>query len=117
MPDEPAVRYRLNKDTSADLLIYPRLGKLFVFTRGLQRQIWGFGTLLMDFMLLSGAWSIDSVSTNPQAVEMMGTTIWVLNLLVLIVIFGERALKNVIPLAERLLIAWSTGKIAERSGQ
>ena len=76
--------------TAKDLKSIPIVGPLVIFLRGCQRPVWGYATLYMDFMVFSGNWS--------KLSEMQESALWVINLLVLGFLFGERAIKNVMPL-------------------
>ena len=77
--------------TAKDLKAIPILGPIIIFLRGAQRPVWGFSTLVMDFMWLSNSWDF---SDNEQK----GTMMIVVNVLVLGFLFGERAVKNLMPL-------------------
>jgi len=81
--------------TATDLKAIPFFGTLVLFARGAQRPVWGFSTLYMDMMIFSGSWSPLSQTQE--------SALWVINLLVLGFLFGERAIKNIMPLAERLV--------------
>lgn len=75
--------------TASDLKTIPILGHAIIFLRGLQRPVWGFGTMLMDYkwFFCGGAF------TDQQQTAMI-----VINFLVLSFLFGERAIKNLEPL-------------------
>lgn len=76
--------------TTSDLKSIAFFGPLVIFLRGCQRPFWGYATLYMDFMVFSGSWS--------KLSEMQESALWIINLLVLGFLFGERAVKNVMPL-------------------
>ena len=76
--------------TASDLKSIPFFGPIVIFLRGCQRPVWGYATLYMDFMVFSGRWKALS--------EMQESALWVINLLVLGFLFGERAVKNIMPL-------------------
>ena len=76
--------------TANDLKSISFFGPIVIFLRGCQRPVWGYATLYMDFMVFSGNWS--------KLSEMQESALWVINLLVLGFLFGERAIKNVMPL-------------------
>jgi len=76
--------------TANDLKSIAFFGPLIIFLRGCQRPVWGYATLYMDFMVFSGRWS--------KLTEMQESALWVINLLVLGFLFGERAVKNIMPL-------------------
>lgn len=75
--------------TASDLKTIPFVGAIVIFLRGLQRPVWGFATLVLDFQSFSKAWEL----TDKQDIALI-----VINVLVLAFLFGERALKNVMPL-------------------
>lgn len=83
--------------TASDLKAIPIVGTLILFLRGCQRPAWGYSTLYIDFMVFSGKWS--------KLTEIQESALWVINLLVLGFLFGERAIKNVTPLIERMIKA------------
>lgn len=76
--------------TASDLKSLPVVGRVILFCRGAQRPIWGYATMFCDFMWFSGEWN--SMTDKQQS------CLWVINLLVLGFLFGERAVKNVTPL-------------------
>ena len=76
--------------TAKDLLGMPVIGRVVLFARGCQRPAWGFGVMYADLMWFSGQW-VDMTQQQESA-------LWVINLLVLGFLFGERAVKNVAPL-------------------
>ena len=82
---------RLNEHegTAKDLRAIPYLGALIIFARGCQRPLWGFATLVMDYNIFSSHWTL-----VPGTQE---SAFWLINFLVLGFLFGERALKNVMP--------------------
>ncbi len=76
------------------------LGRIVIFLRGLQRPTWGFAVLYMDFMVFSGKWSIiQSVEDSNKTLTAIDlqSAFWIINFLVLGFLFGERAMKNVLP--------------------
>ncbi|MBA1331996.1 hypothetical protein QQ73_13010 [Candidatus Endoriftia persephone str. Guaymas] len=88
--------------TASDLKSVPVVGPLMLFLRGSQRVAWGFGVLYMDLQVFSGAWKLGQMDAGDQVVDLAGA-FWIINLLVLGFLFGERAIKNLMPLFERLL--------------
>ena len=82
-------RIKEMEGTASDLKTIPIIGGLVIFLRGLQRPIWGFATLYLDFKSFSGDWAL----TEKQDVMLLA-----INVLVLGFLFGERAIKNVTPL-------------------
>lgn len=82
--------------TANDLKSVPFVGPLVLFLRGLQRPLWGYATLCMDYMWFS-EWT---TLTSKQESALMA-----INILVLGFLFGERAIKNVMPLITKLFEA------------
>jgi len=93
-------RIRDMEGTASDLKSIPVLGSILIFFRGSQRPIWGFAVLVMDWYVFSGDWNL--TAKNEQA-------LYVINLLVLGFLFGERAILNVMPLITQFL-SMRTGK-------
>jgi len=88
-------RIREHEGTASDLKTIPYLGPLMIFLRGAQRPIIGYGTIYLDFQVFSGSWSL-----VPGTQE---SAFWIVNLLVLGFLFGERAVKNVAPLLTQMM--------------
>lgn len=82
--------------TASDLSKIPYLGAFIIFLRGTQRPAFGIFTLVMDYLVFSGAWNIPDGSRLESA-------FFAINLLVLGFLFGERAVKNILPLFDRYL--------------
>lgn len=82
--------------TASDLKAIKVIGPLVIFLRGLQRPVWGFATLYIDYQVFAGEWKLLADSKQDAA-------FLVINLLVLGFLFGERALKNVGPVIERMI--------------
>ena len=80
--------------TASDLLQLPVVGRLVIFLRGLQRPVWGFFTMYLDFKWLLGPTDF----TDQQQ-----TALTMINLLVLGFLFGERTIKNLEPLILKIL--------------
>lgn len=76
--------------TAKDLNQAGIFGKFILFLRGAQRPLWGYGVAFLDYMVFSGRWAIET--------DELRSSFWVINLLVLGFLFGERAVKNVAPL-------------------
>ena len=93
-------RIRDMEGTAADLKAIPILGPIVIFLRGMQRPIWGFAVLVMDYFVFAGNWHIIPDSRQD-------TCFLIINFLVLGFLFGERAMQNLAPLIERLLLARS----------
>ena len=91
--------------TASDLKQFGIIGKTIIFLRGAQRPLWGYSVLFMDFMVYSGKWRMYELAQKVGD-NTIGTNIesafWVINFLVLGFLFGERALKNVLPLFKGL---------------
>lgn len=75
--------------TAQDLKSLPIVGRLVLFLRGLQRPVWGFFTMWLDFHWFT---------TVTAYTEQQQTALIVINVLVLGFLFGERTLKNLEPL-------------------
>lgn len=82
--------------TASDLARIPILGPVMLFLRGCQRPAFGIFTLVMDYLVFSGSWAIAEGSRLEAA-------FFAINLLVLGFLFGERAVRNVLPLLERYM--------------
>ncbi len=89
-------RIKAMEGTASDLKDMPYIGSAIIFLRGLQRPTWGFGTLYVDLNVFSGTWKLEAGSQTESC-------FWIVNLLVLGFLFGERAVKNLSPLIERML--------------
>ena len=94
-------RLKEMEGTAADLQRFGILGSVIVFLRGLQRPLWGYSVLVLDFMVFSGQWKladlVQEVGDNVIGAN-IESAFWVINLLVLGFLFGERAMRNVLPL-------------------
>lgn len=82
--------------TSSDLRQAGIFGRFVLFLRGLQRPLWGYGVLALDFYVFSGRWHV------PQGSQ-LESILWVVNFLVLGFLFGERAVQNVAPLIKEII--------------
>lgn len=80
--------------SAQDLRSIPFLGPIIIFLRGLQRITWGYATLFIDFMWFSGKWKLE---------DQQESAMWIINLLVLGFLFGERAIQNLAPLISDLM--------------
>jgi hypothetical protein len=98
--------------TAADLKSSGLPGRIILFLRGAQRPIWGFAVLFMDFMVFSGQWKLvgtTGVKDAAEAVKMtsaisnfdLQSAFWIINFLVLGFLFGERAMRNVMPFFQK----------------
>lgn len=77
--------------TASDLKAIPILGSIVLFFRGMQRVIIGYGTMYVDFNVFSGLWKLQD--------DALMSAFWIINFLVFGFLFGERTLKNVLPIA------------------
>lgn len=90
-------RAALLEGTASDLKSIPVLGPIMLFLRGAQRPLMGYATMYLDYMVFSGAWKLeDDVQRN---------CFFLINMLVLAFLFGERAVKNLAPLITDMLAA------------
>jgi hypothetical protein len=98
--------------TAADLKSSGWPGRIILFLRGAQRPIWGFAVLFMDFMVFSGQWKLvgtTGVKDATGAIQMtsafsnfdLQSAFWIINFLVLGFLFGERAMRNVMPFFQK----------------
>jgi len=83
--------------TASDLKAVPVLGAAMLFLRGAQRPCWGYGTLWIDYHVFAGSIQI----TDPT----LTSAFWTINALVAGFLFGERAVMNVLPLVQQMLVA------------
>lgn len=88
-------RMAILEGTAADLKGIPYLGAAMLFLRGSQRIVISYGTALADWLWLSGGLGVLS--------DMQQRLLFSASLLVFVVLFGERAVKNVAPLVIELL--------------
>ena len=93
-------RIKEMEGTAKDLQQFGIIGIIIIFLRGAQRPIWGFGVFILDYMVFSGSWNLSSAAQNapsggPLTLE---SVFWMINLLVLGFLFGERAMRNVMSL-------------------
>jgi hypothetical protein len=102
---EQAINERIAsyEGTASDLKALPVLGAVMLFLRGAQRPLIGYATMYMDLQVFSGAWKI----TDPQQTS----AFWIINVLVLGFLFGERAVKNVAPMLAELIPARRSEKL------
>lgn len=75
--------------TASDLKQLPIVGRIVLFLRGLQRPMWGFFVMYIDFEWFTKA---------PIYTEQQQSALIVINLLVLGFLFGERTITNLKPL-------------------
>jgi hypothetical protein len=90
--------------TAKDLQSIPYIGAVIIFLRGAFRPLFSYFTAYMDFIYFTSATErvMDSaglvVRVVPLWTEQQETLLLAMNLLVLAFFFGERAMKNVLPL-------------------
>jgi len=82
--------------TAADLKAIPIIGNIIIFLRGCIRPIFCYVTIYMDLMVLSGGWNL----SGEMRLQMI---MLILNILVLGFVFGERGIKNIMPLITKLV--------------
>lgn len=82
--------------TATDLKTIPILGSIIIFIRGAQRPIWGCFTLYADYKVFSKGWDL---TQEPELKSML----MVINVLVLGFLFGERAVKNILPFLKEFI--------------
>lgn len=87
--------------TATDLRAVPVIGPIMLFMRGAQRPVWGVATMWADAMWFSGKWGALS--------QQQESALWLINMLVLSFLFGERAVSNLAPLVSEFM--------AKRSGK
>ncbi len=98
---ERAITERISQmeGTAQDLRAVPIVGPIVIFFRGMQRLVWGYGTFAADFLWFSGKWTLG---------EQQESALWIVNILVLGFLFGERAVQNVAPLISELMVKRGT---------
>lgn len=87
-------RVTLLEGSAQDLRAIPLIGPVVLFLRGLQRPLWGYGTMYADCMWFMGRWPMS---------DQQESALWVINFLVLGFLFGERAVQNVAPLIAEVM--------------
>ena len=85
-------RIREYEGTAQDLKSIPIIGTLLIFLRGAFRPLFAYALAYIDFMVFGGQWVIHD--------EQIKSAFWVINFVVIGFYFGERAIKNVLPLAK-----------------
>lgn len=98
-------RLREMEGTASDLQQFGTVGKIIVFLRGMQRPIWGFFVLYLDYyVFVLGKWPKLPEQASAAAGSMgldVQSVFWIINFLVLGFLFGERAMRNVLPLLQQ----------------
>ncbi len=79
--------------TASDLKDVPFLGPIVIFFRGMFRPVFSYFVMYLDFV-----WFVGETAFNEQ----QQTAMIVINLIVLVFFFGERAVKNLAPLIARV---------------
>jgi hypothetical protein len=91
--------------TAKDLKGLPIIGPLILGVRGMLRPIGILFTFWLDYKVFSGAWG-----TAPDGTPILTSEVfWLINLLVLGFLFGERALINLMPFLTRFRAAKNGG--------
>lgn len=96
--------------TAADLKTLPVVGRIIIFVRGCQRPMWGLFTMYLDWQVFSGAWRVQLSAENGWTPH--GLAFWTVNLLVLGFLFGERTVKNLLPLVSQFMATRTAGRAA-----
>lgn len=90
-------RIRNMEGTAKDLQQFGLIGKIIVFLRGCMRPIWCFAVLYGDYMVFSGNWNPAAIETKANTMMNLEAAFWIINFLVLGFLFGERAVRNAVP--------------------
>ena len=98
MQDEAAFNERTiaMEGTAKDLQAVPYVGAVIIFMRGAFRPLFAYMTGYLDFVYLTQGMSWT---------ERQETLLLAINLLVLVFFFGERAMKNIMPLITNAFVA------------
>lgn len=92
--EQDAQFFQFTKDmegTASDLKTIPFVGALIIFLRGAFRPVFAYFTLYLD-----AQWFLTGVSGGWT--EQQNTAMIVINIVVLVFFFGERTVKNLMPL-------------------
>ncbi len=92
--------------TATDVKSVWLIGPLILLLRGMQRPVWGFATMWMDFRIMSGAWAVTLWQKNDGGNNFItpeGFILIIINFLVLAFLFGERALVNTLPVLNPII--------------
>ena len=81
--------------TAKDLKTIPYVGALIIFLRGAFRPLMAYVMGYVDLQVFSGVWVIPEGNVE--------SVFWIVNLLVLGFFFGERTLKNLLPILKEFL--------------
>lgn len=104
-------RIRDMEGTAKDLNQFGWFGKIIVFLRGAQRPTWGFFVLYLDYQVfVCNKWPTVQIGESANAMGLdFQSAFWLINFLVLGFLFGERALKNLMPLITQAMQARAKG--------
>lgn len=100
-------RTAMLEGTASDLKGIPYIGPLVLFLRGLQRIAWGYATIYIDWLWFTGQYEFSPIQDR---------TLLIVNVLVLGFLFGERAVQNVAPMLNELLIQRQNAAAARNQG-
>lgn len=100
--EEENRQVRAMEGTAADVKGIPLIGPVVIILRSLQRPLWGYATLFMAWKVFSGGWTLDAELTQQAFYFNLG--------MVVLTIFGERALKNLLPVLAYFFPRLSVGK-------
>lgn len=102
---EKAINARIAEyeGTASDLKAIPIIGPILIFARGAQRPVWGFATLYFDFLWFTGDLGMLAQDGIRTLTEKQEVGLIVINFLVLGFLFGERAVKNLIPIISQYM--------------
>ena len=88
--------------TASDLKSIPILGHIMIFLRGSFRPLMAYGTLYTDLMIFSGTWNIQNMAG--EIAQQAMSLLWLINGVVLVFYFGERTVKNLSPIIEKVFM-------------
>jgi hypothetical protein len=92
--------------TAIDVKSVWLIGPFILLLRGMQRPVWGFATMWMDFRVMSGSWDVMLWQKNDGGNNFItpeGFILIIINFLVLAFLFGERALVNILPVLNPII--------------
>lgn len=75
--------------TASDLKAIPVVGAVIIFLRGAFRPLFSYFVFYLDYKVFSHQWVLT---------EQQDSLFWAINILVLGFFFGERAMKNILPI-------------------
>ena len=92
--------------TAEELMKMRFLGPLVIFLRAIIRPGWSIITIYMIVAILSGHWNLMAAAGGNESIAQQYTSLlWANTLIVSVTWFGERAVRNVLPLVEKLFLA------------